>query len=344
VREVRRAGGARAAIVVGENEPQQARLVRPPDKGGYGLDALWNDDFHHSSIVALTGRDEAYYTDYCGQPQEFVAAARHGFLYQGQYYRWQQKPRGTPALDLPAEAFVVFLENHDQVANSGAGRRLHQLTSPGRYRAMTAFQLLMPGLPMLFQGQEFGSSKPFVYFADHRPDLAREVARGRREFLKQFPSLASPEMRGRIPDPADPDSFQRSVLDPEERAGNNDAIALHRDLLRLRREDPVLSRRPSLIDAAVIGEKAWLVRYFGEHEDRLLLVNLGQDLRLSPAPEPLLAPLPGQVWRILWSSEAPDYGGGGTPALYRDRQLHVPGEAALVLALAATEEPEPGDG
>ena len=342
VREVRRAGGERTTIVVGENEPQQARLVRPPEEGGYGLDALWNDDFHHSSIVALTGRDEAYYTDYCGQPQEFVAAARHGFLYQGQYYRWQGKPRGTPALDLPAEAFVVFLENHDQVANSGAGRRLHQLTSPGRYRAMTAFQLLMPGLPMLFQGQEFGSSKPFVYFADHRPDLARQIARGRREFLKQFPSLASPEMRGRIPDPADPDSFQHSVLDPEERAGNNEAIALHRDLLRLRREDPVLSRRPRPIDAAVIGEKAWLVRYFGEEEDRLLLVNLGQNLHLSPAPDPLLAPLPGQAWRILWSSEAPDYGGGGTPALHRDRQLHIPGEAALVLAPAAAEEP--GDG
>jgi maltooligosyltrehalose trehalohydrolase len=341
VREVRRAGGGRNTIVIGENEPQEARLVRPPERGGYGLDALWNDDFHHSAIVALTGRDEAYYTDYRGRPQEFVAAARHGFLYQGQYYCWQQKPRGTPAFDLAAEAFLVFLENHDQVANSGAGRRLHQLTSPGRYRAMTAFQLLMPGLPMLFQGQEFGSSKPFVYFADHRPELARQVARGRREFLKQFPSLASPEMRGRIPDPADPDSFRHSVLDPEERAGNAEALALHRDLLRLRRDDPVLGRRPGRIGAAVIGDMAWLVRYFGENEDRLLLVNLGQNLQLSPAPEPLLAPLPGQAWRVVWSSEAPDYGGGGTPALYRDRQLHIPGEAALVLAPAPAEG-EPG--
>jgi maltooligosyltrehalose trehalohydrolase len=332
VREVRRAGGGRATIVVGENEPQQARLARPAERGGYGLDALWNDDFHHSAIVALTGRDEAYYSDYRGYPQEFVAAARHGFLYQGQYYCWQQKPRGTPALDLPAEAFVVFLENHDQVANSGAGRRLHQLTSPGRYRAMSAFQLLMPGLPMLFQGQEFGSSKPFLYFADHRPELAEAVREGRREFLKQFPSLASPEMCDRLADPADPDSFQRSVLDPDERTRNVEALALHRDLLRLRREDPVLLRRPARIDAAVIGDKAWLVRYFGGREDRLLLVNLGQNMTLAPAPEPLLAPPEDQAWRILWSSEAPDYGGGGTPALSRDGETLIPGEAALVLA------------
>ena len=338
VREVRRAGRDRATIVIGENEPQQARLVRPSERGGYGLDALWNDDFHHSAIVALTGRDEAYYTDYRGRPSEFIAAAKHGFLYQGQYYRWQQKRRGTPALDLPAEAFVVFIENHDQIANSGAGRRLHQLTSPGRYRAMTAWLLLMPGLPMLFQGQEFGSSKPFLYFADHRPELARAVRRGRREFLRQFPSLAGPEMRTRLADPADPKSFRRSVLDLGERVRHSEALALHRDLLALRRDDPVFGRRPARIDGAVIGDNAWLLRYFGDGEDRLLIVNLGQDMSLALSPEPLLAPIEDQGWEILWSSEGPDYAGGGTPALDRDGSLHIPGEAALVLAPAPVAE------
>jgi maltooligosyltrehalose trehalohydrolase len=338
MRRVRQAAGDRSTFVVGENEPQHARLVRPPERCGYGLDALVNDDFHHSAIVALTGGDEAYYTDYRGGPQEFVSAARHGFLYQGQYYVWQKKRRGTPALDLPAEAFVVFLENHDQVANSGAGRRLHQLTSPGRYRAMTAYLLLMPGLPMLFQGQEFGSSKPFVYFADHRPELADAVRRGRADFLRQFPSLASSEMRGRLANPADPKSFRRSVLDPKERENHTEALALHRELLALRRDDPVLGKRPARIDGAVIGERAWMLRYFGETEDRLLLVNLGQNLPLERAAEPLLAPLADQAWRILWSSEAPDYGGGGTPALYREGQLHIPGESALVLGPAPAEE------
>jgi maltooligosyltrehalose trehalohydrolase len=138
VRKVRSAGRGRTTFVVGENEPQDAKLARPVERGGYGLDALWNDDFHHSAMVALTGRHEAYFSDYRGRPREFVAAAKHGFLYQGQRYPWQRKARGTPALDLPAECFVVFQQNHDQIANSGTGERCHALTSPGRFRAMTA--------------------------------------------------------------------------------------------------------------------------------------------------------------------------------------------------------------
>ena len=166
--------------MVGENEPQHAKLVRPADRGGYGLDALWNDDFHHSAMVALTGHHEAYYSDYRGRPAEFVAAAKHGFLYQGQRYPWQEKARGSPTLDLPAECFVVFLQNHDQIANSGTGERCHVLTSPGRFRAMTAYFLLMPGIPMLFQGQEFAASSPFLYFADHEIELSHDVREGRR--------------------------------------------------------------------------------------------------------------------------------------------------------------------
>src|SRR5207253_2531620 len=261
VREVRRAGHGRTTLVIGENEPQEARLLRPPERGGYGLDALWNDDFHHSAMVALTGRREAYYSDYRGRPSEFVAAAKHGFFYQGQRYLWQRKPRGTAALDLPAEAFVVFLQNHDQIANSMAGLRLHALTSPGRWRAMTAYLLLMPGTPMLFQGQEFAASSPFLYFADHDPELARAVRRGRRDFLRQFPSLASEEMTEQLAAPDAADSFRCSVLDPGERRAHVAACALHRDLLALRRDDPVLGARPARVDGAVLGARAWVLRF-----------------------------------------------------------------------------------
>ena len=225
-REVRDAAPDRNTIVIGENEPQEARLVRPAERGGYALDALWNDDFHHSAMVALTGRREAYYTDYRGRPNEFIGAAKYGFLYQGQRYVWQKKPRGTPALDLPAESFIVFLQNHDQVANSIAGQRLHALTSPGRWRAMTAHLLLMPGIPMLFQGQEFAASNPFLYFADHRPGLDRAVRRGRREFLGQFPSIAAPEVSDRLADPSEAESFRRSALDPAERQTHATAAPL----------------------------------------------------------------------------------------------------------------------
>ena len=342
VRQVRSAGRGRTTFMVGENEQQQARLLRSSEHGGYGLDALWNDDFHHSAMVALTGHHEAYYSDYRGRPREFVAAAKHGFLYQGQRYQWQQKARGSPALDLPAECFVVFLQNHDQIANSGTGERCHALTSPGRLRAMTAYFLLMPGIPMLFQGQEFAASSPFFYFADHDIELSCNVREGRRTFLAQFPSLATSEMQVKLVDPGGIDTFHRSLLDLGERQRHASIYALHRDLLTLRRTDPVLGRRPCRIDGAALTDDAWMLRFFSESgADRLLIVNLGRDLLLGPSPEPLLAPVEGQTWQLLWSSEAPHYGGSGSPAQDAAGNWLIPGQTATVLApglLAAVPE------
>ncbi|HEX6069548.1 MAG TPA: DUF3459 domain-containing protein, partial [Longimicrobiaceae bacterium] len=327
-RAARAAANGRSVYLVAENEPQDARLVRSQERGGYGMDALWNDDLHHAAMVALIGRNEAYYTDYLGAPQEFVSAAKWGFLYQGQHYQWQQKRRGSPALDLPPQAFVSFIQNHDQIANSGRGGRIHQLTSPGRLRAMTAFLLLGPATPMLFMGQEFGASSPFLYFADHEPELARAVSRGRREFLRQFPSLAQAD----VPEPADAETFRRCTLDFAEREKHAEILALHRDLLRLRREDRVIGALArGAIDGAVLGGDAFVLRYFGgEAGDRLLLVNLGRDLRFAPAPEPLLASPDGRPWRVLWCSEDPRYGGGGAPEPESlEGSWHIPGEAAV---------------
>ena len=135
-------------------------MVKPPAQGGFGMDAMWNDDFHHTAMVALTGRNEAYYTDYRGSAQEFVSVAKYGFLYQGQWYRWQKQPRGTPALRMHPEQLVLFIQNHDQIANSGLGQRVNELAGTPRCRAMTAFMLLAPGTPMLFMGQEFAASSP----------------------------------------------------------------------------------------------------------------------------------------------------------------------------------------
>src|SRR5947199_104259 len=174
---------------------------------------------------------------------------------------------------------------------------------PGRWRAMTAHLLLMPGIPMLFQGQEFAASNPFLYFADHRPGLDRAVRRGRREFLGQFPSMAAPEIGERLADPSDAESFRRSTLDPAERQTHAGAAAMHRDLLALRRDDPALGLHTRRIDGAVLGARAWLLRFFSDEGDRLLIVNLGPDLTMRPAPEPLLAPIEGHDWDILWSGE-----------------------------------------
>ncbi len=338
-RTVRAAAKGRETILVGENEPQHVKLVQSPDRGGYGLDALWNDDFHHSAMVALTGRNEAYYTDYLGKPQEFISAAKYGYLYQGQWYRWQLRRRGTSDLSLPPTAYVTFIQNHDQIANSGRGERCHALTSPGRYRAMTALTLLSPGTPMLFQGQEYAASQPFYYFADHEPALAKLIYAGRNKELSQFRSLATPEAQASLCDPADPQTFHQCKLDFTERERNQGIYQMHRDLLNLRRNDRAFhAQRRSGVDGAVLDDEAFVLRFFGGGaddsnplDDRLLIVNLGRDLILNPAPEPLLAPPIDYGWKVLWSSENPRYGGLGTGPLETTENWLIPGHAAIVL-------------
>lgn len=332
-RRVREAAKGRATIIVAENEPQLSDLVRSESEGGMGLDALWNDDFHHSAMVALTGKNPAYYSDYCGDPQELISALKWGYLYQGQRYAWQKKPRGTPCLDLPPSSFVTFLQNHDQVANSGKGLPISSLTSPGRLRAMTALMLLAPGTPMLFQGQEFASSRPFYYFAEHKPDLAKLVAAGRREFLSQFPDLALPAAQAQIPDPADPGTFTQCCLDFGERLRHAPIYALHRDLLALRKSDPLFRRpRPRGMDGAVLAAQAFVLRFFSDDgDDRILIVNFGRDLHLASIPEPLMAPPRNHGWSLLWTSDDVRYGGCGTPPPEHDGGWSIPGEAAIVL-------------
>jgi maltooligosyltrehalose trehalohydrolase len=330
---VRRAAGGRATIVTAENEPQDVRLIRSVESGGYGMDAMWNDDFHHSAMVALTGHSEAYYSDHRGTPQEFISAAKRGFLYQGQYYSWQRQRRGSWTAGLKPAAFIHFLQNHDQVANFGVGQRAHTAAHPGAYRAMTALFLLSPQTPLLFQGQEFAASSPFVFFADHNAELSAKIREGRFEFLKQFPSLANPDMQARLPDPTDPQSFESCRLDVSERQRHHEAYALHRDLLTLRRNDPVINaQRPGAVDGAVLADDVFVLRFFAEDgNDRLLLVNLGIDCSLTPAPEPLLSSPAGSSWRLLWSSEDPRYGGLGAAPAEDETRWFIPGKAAFLL-------------
>lgn len=335
-RRVRAAARCRATIIINENEPQHSKIVRPVERGGYGLDGVWNDDFHHSAMVAMTGRAEAYYSDHAGQPQEFISAAKYGYLFQGQRYSWQEQRRGTPTWDLNPWQFVNFIQNHDQVANSAHGLRCHALTSLGRYRVMTALLLLSPGTPMLFQGQEFAASSPFHYFADHEPELARQVKQGRVEFLAQFRHLDRPDFESEAVNPAEMKAFEQSKLDHRERqCGIHAAILLlHKDLLALRRTDPAFAKQEcGGMDGAVLGANAFALRFFaGDRSDRLLLINFGSDLHLNRVPEPLLAPPEGCAWTTLWSSEDQRYGGEGSAPVECLDGWRLMGESATVLA------------
>jgi maltooligosyltrehalose trehalohydrolase len=332
-RAAREAAGSRRVVIIGESEPQNSDLLRPGDAGGHEFDAVWNDDFHHSGRVRMTGRNEAYYSDYEGTADELAAVIRWGYLYQGQRYAWQNKPRGKPALDIAAPRFVNYLQNHDQVANSIRGARLHELTSPGLLRAMTALLLLAPQTPLLFQGQEFGASSPFLYFNDCHGDQAEGVRKGRAKFLAQFPSLASPEAQAVLTDPCDRATFERSKLDSAERARHGPVYQLHRDLLQLRHHDSVLSRRGEVpVECAPLDRDALVLRFgLDSHECRLIVLNFGRPLRRGSIPQPLVAPPAGCHWQMLWSSEDPRYGGSGTPPVETDQGWQIPGQAALVL-------------
>jgi maltooligosyltrehalose trehalohydrolase len=334
------AAGARRIWLVAENEPQEVRFVRDTAAGGHGMDAIWNDDFHHTAIVALTGMTEAYYSDYRGSPQELLSCARHGFLYHGQYYTWQRKRRGTPTRGVPARAFVNYIQNHDQIANSAAGLRIHQLAAPGELRALTALLLLMPGTALLFQGQEFAASTPFQFFADHEPDLAKRVYTGRREFLTQFRSGALPSVQRQIQDPSAAATFESSRLDHRERLVNEHVLRLHADLIALSRRDPVFSRQDaSSVDGAVLGAHALVLRFSDDAgSDRLLIVNLGTDLQPRVVPEPLLAPPSGVRWQLLLSTEDVRYGGRGALHPELDDGWFIPARSAAILAPGRSAE------
>ena len=369
----RKAAGSRSIILVAENDLQESKMVRPggsefrlqaaprdfaslPDRvnaelrtpTGDGLDGMWNDDLHHSAIVALTGQNVGYFSDYAGKPQEFISAAKYGFLYQGQALSWRKVLRGTPtrsgglqsaangtaAFNIPAEAFVCFIENHDQIANTGLGNRPRFQTSAGRYRAITALLLLGPWTPLLFQGEEFGASSPFLFFADVGDASVREqTRRGRAELLAPFLSLSEEETLRNLPAPDDPEAFSRCKLDFSEREKNRHIYDLHADLLKLRREDSRF-RQQSFggIDGAVLGSASFVIRFFSEaDDDRLLLVNLGERQILHPASEPLLAPPAGCRWVTLWTSDSPRYGGVDAVATATSKQWILPAESTVAL-------------
>lgn len=341
VQEARKAAGTRHVYLIGENEPQLSAATIPVEEGGYGLNAVWNDDFHHSSNVALRGKREAYFSDYRGNAQEILSAIKWGYLYQGQYFAWQKHSRGTPALNKPFHCYIHFLQNHDQIANSGFGKRLHKSAHPGNFRALTALLLLAPQTPLLFQGQEFGASAPFNFFADHAPEMAVNVEMGRFEFLSQFPSLNTGLSHQFIKRPHSSSTFEECKLDLSERASHTEAYSLHKDLLALRHRLSVFTQ-PARMDGAVLSETAICVRFIStaQDKDQLLIINLGPDLLVESVAEPLLASPSNHQWQLTWSSEHPKYGGDGIRSVDLEKSFVLTSGSALLFSatLITTEK------
>jgi maltooligosyltrehalose trehalohydrolase len=346
VRESLPAG--RHFVFIAEDERNERRVVTPRAEGGLGLSAVWADDFHHQLRRRLAGDHEAYFADYGGTVEEIVATLGKGWFYEGQTSSNHGCARGTPADGLPPAAFVHCIQNHDQVGNRALGDRLHHGVDLAAYRAAAALLLLSPYTPLLWMGQEWAATAPFLYFTDHPEELGRLVTEGRRQEFGKFSVFADPAERERIPDPQAPDTFERSKLDWSERDRMPHAgvLALHRALLQLRRTHPALRRRDRASFAVdALGPDALALRPTGDDGSALLLVvslcgALDADLTAAEATRP---PDSG-AWTLFLSTEEGRFGGeteGEVASLSADGRLTLPGTGAVVLTVEPADEGEP---
>lgn len=326
----RKAAGGRDIMMIAENEPQDTRCLAPVSVGGFGFDAMWNDDFHHAVWVGATKFREAYLQDYRGSPQEFISTVKRGFLFQGQYFRWQGKNRGSRVREEPAPAFIQYLQNHDQIGNNLEGSRVCDLIGGRLYRALMTFMMLSPGTPLLFMGQEFACSSRFPFFADI-PGLEKEIYKGRKTFITQFPTFALPSNIKRFPDPCREATFKSAVLNLSERCSHAPMYLFHKALIALRKEDPVIAMQSrECCEGAVLAPEALALRYSGGvRGDRLLLLNYGTGSVRPPFPEPLLAAEADSGWRLVFSSDGPQFGGQGAFRRFDAGNLRIPGQIGL---------------
>jgi maltooligosyltrehalose trehalohydrolase len=259
-------------LLIAEDERNDPSLVDT-----LGLHAVWADDFHHQVRVTLTGEQEGYLAGYRPGVEDLVETIQGGWLYRGQVYPPTSKPRGNDARHLPAEAFVYCIQNHDQVGNRALGERLSQSVSTDAYCAASALLLLLPATPLLFMGQEWAASSPFLFFTDHDEELGRLISEGRRTEFRHFRAFADPDARTRVPDPQATETFLRSRLRWSERSegDHHRVLTLYRKLLAVRRNDPVLSTAPRYALEVSAHASVLLLRRWSAAGDRLLLVNLG---------------------------------------------------------------------
>ena len=233
-------------IIHAEDHRNLAAMVQPATEGGWELDGLWADDFHHVVRRAIAGDSHGYYEDFTGDATELAATIRQGWLYTGQLSRHMKGPRGTDASGVPMSASVVCLQNHDQIGNRAFGDRLHHTVDLAAWHAASVVLLTSPMTPLLFMGQEWGATSPFLYFTDLEPELGHAVTQGRRREFKDFPAFGE---NREVPDPQAESTFVASKLHWEEREQqpHSATLALYQRLLALRAENPALqaSRCPS---------------------------------------------------------------------------------------------------
>jgi maltooligosyltrehalose trehalohydrolase len=294
----------RQIYLIPESAANDARLIRERDRGGYGCDAQWNDDFHHALRGVLTGEKSGYYQDY-GEFHQLVKAYREGFVYSGEYSKYRRRRHGTPSRDIPAHRFVVFSQNHDQVGNRMLGERLTQLVSFEKLKLAAGAVLLSPFIPLLFMGEEYGEEAPFLYFIDHGdPELVQAVRDGRRREFAAFDWQGSP------PDPQNEATFLRAKLNHELRqnGGHRTLWEFYRELFRLRKElTPLRQLSKDRSDVIELGEdRVLFLSRWSDDQEVITVFNFNGSLR-SP-----LLPFKRGTWIRAFDSADTRWQGAGS--------------------------------
>ncbi len=294
----------RQIFVFGESDLNDTRVLRSPVVGGFGFDAQCNDDFHHSVHALLTGEQNGYYGDF-GEMEQLAKAWNEGFVYSGEYSKYRHRRHGNSSRDIPGRSFVVAAQNHDQVGNRMLGERLSQLVSFDSLKLAAGLVLLSPFIPLLFMGEEWGETAPFLYFISHsHPDLIEAVRRGRRE---EFAGFA---WQGEPPDPQDETTFSRCKInhDLREEGHHRTLYNFYRELIRLRKHVPCLARLDKNASKARCFENSELlhVQRWGDGTEVTLLFNIGKGMAS------LRAPLSRGRWHKLLDSADQCWDGPGT--------------------------------
>ena len=326
IAEIRQGAHERGAFLIAEDERNEASVIsNGSGKAGWGLDGVWADDFHHTVRVALTAEREGYLESFKGHLDEWVETLRHGWFYRGQPAPHLGEPRGTPCAELPTERFVHCISNHDQVGNRALGERLNHLVSPEIYRAISMVICLTPYTPMLFMGQEWSASSPFLYFTDHPGELGTKMAYYRREEFKKVRINMSDAILARMPDPQAKTTFTASVLQWDEcqRPPHAQCLALYRECLNLRARVPTFQNpsretwRVTKLDSELLG-----IRWSENSGDWLLLVSLAGARDITFSADPFTAPATGRHWESVILSNDFKFGGKAGPGqLSIDRQI-----------------------
>jgi maltooligosyltrehalose trehalohydrolase len=303
----------RQPLLMAEDDRNDATIVRRGADGGWGLDAVWADDFHHQLRRFAAGDRDGYYADYTGSLTDVATTIQGGWFYRGQVSAYRGQPRGTDPSGVPLARMIVCLQNHDQIGNRPFGRRLNHQIEPSLFRALSALLLFVPETPLLFMGQEWAAGTRFQFFTDHYPELGALVTVGRREEFARFEAFADPAARDRIPDPQAYSTFDNSRLIWSERTRPPHAgvLELYRTLLRLRRTEPVFQHSDSfdafVLDDAVLallrrrGHDSWLLVFTSESDRRVDL----QRWRAAASNTP---------WQVLLSTDESRFGGSGRTA------------------------------